>query len=184
MEDLTLFLVSILVSCLVFYLILSQLAPHPVQKHLQSPARVLFVTSHPDDEVMFFGPTILGLARTGCEIFLLVMSPGREKGHTRKKELYESCRILGIPMSNIIVMRHTKLKDDPTVRWREELVSNIILRHVASFNIDTVVTFDRHGVSGHRNHISLYYAVACFAMEVRTKKIFVSSFYEYLFISG
>ena len=166
MEDLTLFLVSILASCMAFYLIVSQLSPRPVQKHLQSPARVLFITSHPDDEVMFFGPTILGLAKTGCEIFLLVMSPGREKGHTRKKELYESCRILGIPMSNIIVMRHTKLKDDPTVRWREELVSNIILRHVASLNIDTVVTFDRHGISGHRNHVSLFYAVACFAMEV------------------
>ena len=27
-------------------------------------------------------------------------------------------------------MRHTKLKDDPTVRWREELVSDIILRQV------------------------------------------------------
>jgi len=172
MEDLTLFLVSILVCCMVFYLIVSQMSPHPIQKHLQSPSRVLFVTSHPDDEVMFFGPTILGLARTGCDIFLLVMSPGREKGHTRKKELYESCRILGIPMSNIIVMRHTKLQDDPTVRWREELVSNIILRHVASLDIDTVVTFDRHGVSGHRNHISLYYAVACFAMEDRERSVY------------
>jgi len=172
MEDLTLFLVSILASCMAFYLIVSQLSPRSVQKPQQSPARVLFVTSHPDDEVMFFGPTILGLAKTGCQIFLLVMSPGRERGHTRKKELYESCRILGIPMSNIIVMRHTKLKDDPTVRWREELVSNIILRHVASLNIDTVVTFDRHGVSGHKNHISLFYAVACFAMEDRDRSVY------------
>ena len=32
--------------------------------------------------------------------------------------------------SNVILMRHTKLKDDPTVRWREELVSDIILRQV------------------------------------------------------
>merc|ERR1712071_140657 len=55
-------------------------------------------------------------------------------------------------------MRHTKLKDDPSVRWREELVSDIILRQVASLSIDTCITFDRHGVSGHRNHISLYYA--------------------------
>ena len=28
------------------------------------------------------------------------------------------------------LIRHTKLKDDPTVRWREELVSDIILRQV------------------------------------------------------
>jgi len=172
MEDLTLFLISILVFCMAFYLIVSQLSPDPMQKHLQCPTRVLFVTSHPDDEVMFFGPTILGLAKAGCEIFLLVMSPGREKGHTRKHELYESCRILGIPMSNIIVMRHSKLKDDPTVRWREELVSTIILRHVTSLNIDTVVTFDRHGVSGHKNHVSLYYAVACFAIEDRERSVY------------
>ena len=98
-------------------------------------------------------------------------------------------------------MRHTKLKDDPTVRWREELVSDIILRQVqlvnslmgkcielsgnvvnifnlcqsfqvASLSIDTCVTFDRHGVSGHRNHISLYYALACLAMEDRERSVF------------
>ena len=32
--------------------------------------------------------------------------------------------------SNVTLIRHTKLKDDPTVRWREELVSDIILRQV------------------------------------------------------
>merc|ERR1712096_179570 len=31
---------------------------------------------------------------------------------------------------------------------------------------------DRHGVSGHRNHISLYYAVACFAMEDRERSVY------------
>ena len=34
-------------------------------------------------------------------------------------------------------MRHTKLKDDPTVRWREELVSDIILRQVLT-NISSI----------------------------------------------
>ena len=51
------------------------------------------------------------------------------------------------------------------MRWREELVSAIISRHTTSLNIDTVITFDRQGVSGHRNHISLYYAAACLAAE-------------------
>ena len=43
---------------------------------------------------------------------------------------------------------------------------------VASLSIDTCVTFDRHGVSGHRNHISLYYALACLAMEDRERSVF------------
>ena len=43
---------------------------------------------------------------------------------------------------------------------------------MASLSIDTCVTFDRHGVSGHRNHISLYYALACLAMEDRERSVF------------
>lgn len=174
MEDLTLVLVAIFVCCLAFYLFFSSFQSYQSLKELKSARRVLFVISHPDDEVMFFGPTILGLlrGRPRTEVYLLCMSPGREPGHTRKKELHASCAILGIPASNVIVMRHTKLKDDPTVRWREELVSDIILRQVASLDIDTVVTFDRHGVSGHRNHVSLYYAMACLAMEDRERSVF------------
>lgn len=171
MEELTLLLCTIFLSCLLFYLVFSGVQSYQSLKELSGAKRVLFVTSHPDDEVMFFGPTILGIVKK-CEVFLLCMSPGREPGHTRKQELFASCKVLGIPDSNIILMRHSKLRDDPSVRWREELVSDIILRQVASLAIDTVVTFDRHGVSGHRNHISLYYAMACLAMEDRERSVF------------
>jgi len=170
MEELTLLLVTILLSCLAFYLVVShtglyRLSAPPSQSGLTRASRVLFVTAHPDDEAMFFGPVLLGLRRAGCQLFLLVLSPGRESGHTRKVELYHSAAHLGIPQSNIVLVRHTKLRDDPGVRWREELVSAIISRHTTSLNIDTVITFDRQGVSGHRNHISLYYAAACLAAE-------------------
>jgi len=129
MEELTVLLFAIFIACLLFYLVFSGVQSYQSVKELQGAKRVLIITSHPDDEVMFFGPTILGLVRR-CEVFLLCMSPGREAGHTRKRELFDSCRLLGIPDSNVILMRHTKLKDDPTVRWREELVSDIILRQV------------------------------------------------------
>lgn len=40
--------------------------------------RVLIVTAHPDDEAMFFGPTILSLAnRPNCTIYLLCLSNGK-----------------------------------------------------------------------------------------------------------
>lgn len=39
--------------------------------------RVLVVTAHPDDECMFFGPTILSLAkRPNCTVYLLCLSNG------------------------------------------------------------------------------------------------------------
>lgn len=39
--------------------------------------RVLIVTAHPDDESMFFGPTILSLTkRKNCDVYLLCLSNG------------------------------------------------------------------------------------------------------------
>ena len=76
MEELTVLLFAIFIACLLFYLVFSGVQSYQSVKELQGAKRVLIITSHPDDEVMFFGPTILGLVRR-CEVFLLCMSPGQ-----------------------------------------------------------------------------------------------------------
>ena len=38
--------------------------------------KALFVTAHPDDECMFFSPTIYGLQKDGWEVYLLCLSTG------------------------------------------------------------------------------------------------------------
>ena len=38
--------------------------------------KVLVITAHPDDECMFFSPTILGLQDDGWEVYVLCMSTG------------------------------------------------------------------------------------------------------------
>uniref|UniRef100_A0A8D2LER9 N-acetylglucosaminylphosphatidylinositol deacetylase n=1 Tax=Varanus komodoensis TaxID=61221 RepID=A0A8D2LER9_VARKO len=70
--------------------------------------RALFVTAHPDDEAMFFAPTILCLAR--AELWLLCGSTGNyyHQGDIRKKELLESCMALGIPLSHVTIVDHSK----------------------------------------------------------------------------
>lgn len=40
-------------------------------------SRTLLVIAHPDDEAMFFAPTLLGLARLRHQVFLLCFSAGR-----------------------------------------------------------------------------------------------------------
>lgn len=40
-------------------------------------SRALVVIAHPDDEAMFFAPTMLGLARLEQQVFLLCFSSGR-----------------------------------------------------------------------------------------------------------
>ncbi|NXK08767.1 PIGL acetylase, partial [Herpetotheres cachinnans] len=81
------------------------------------------------------------------------------QGEIRKKELEQSCFLLGIPASNVTVIDHRDLPDDPAVEWDTQLLAAFVLKHVEGNNINLVVTFDVGGVSGHANHISLYTAL-------------------------
>lgn len=166
MEVLTAILLAVLGLCVTFY----ALVANARRKEISTAKRVLLVTSHPDDECMFFGPTILSLTKNpSVHLYLLCMSNGdfRNKGCVRKNELYAACSVLGIPEQNVTLLRYTKLRDDPSLRWREEIVSEVILQTVVAQDIDTVLTFDRYGVSGHKNHCSLFTALAFLCMERR-----------------
>uniref|UniRef100_A0A8C8SBR8 N-acetylglucosaminyl-phosphatidylinositol de-N-acetylase n=1 Tax=Pelusios castaneus TaxID=367368 RepID=A0A8C8SBR8_9SAUR len=123
--------------------------------------RALVLTAHPDDEAMFFAPTILSLGRLRAQLWLLCGSSGNyyNQGESRKKELIQSCVVLGIPPSNVTVIEHRDLPDDPAVEWDTHLLSTLLLKHIEANNINLVVTFDAGGVSGHANHIALYAAV-------------------------
>ncbi|KFQ40881.1 N-acetylglucosaminyl-phosphatidylinositol de-N-acetylase, partial [Mesitornis unicolor] len=81
------------------------------------------------------------------------------QGEIRKKELEQSCFLLGIPASNVTVIDHRDLPDDPAVEWDTQLLATFVLKHIEANNINLVVTFDAGGVSGHANHVSLYTAL-------------------------
>ncbi|XP_006033174.2 N-acetylglucosaminyl-phosphatidylinositol de-N-acetylase [Alligator sinensis] len=110
---------------------------------------------------MFFAPTLLSLGRLRARLWLLCSSSGNyyNQGEIRKRELEESCAVLGIPPSNVAVIDHRDLPDDPAVEWDTQLLSTFVLKHIETNNINLVVTFDAGGVSGHANHISLYAAL-------------------------
>lgn len=61
--------------------------------------------------------------------------------------------------------RNTELPDDRNVQWPTEIVAECILQHIEIYKINAVVTFDKHGISKHKNHISLYYAIAALCIE-------------------
>ena len=69
----------------------------------------------------------------------------------------------------LFIFSCTKLRDDPSpsLHWRDEIVSEVVLQTIESQDIDTVITFDRHGVSGHKNHCALYTAMAFLCLENR-----------------
>lgn len=125
----------------------------PIKK---AGTRCLLVVAHPDDETMFFGPTISSLLSKHSKIYVLCLSTGDfyGLGDTRKTEMFNACGRLGITSSNVTIMDIGDMKDGQ--KWETEKLARIILQYIEKLSADIVITFDQHGVSHHINHISCF----------------------------
>lgn len=81
--------------------------------------RVLVVIAHPDDECMFFGPTIVNLVKKNVYVYVLCLSEGDYygDGEIRSQELWKSCAELGLPPGNVRLFKSGFTPDDPLVDW-------------------------------------------------------------------
>ncbi|KAK3681590.1 putative deacetylase LmbE-like domain-containing protein [Podospora appendiculata] len=158
-------LVPPILQWIIAYLVGSDARILPPQ--LLAAKNLLIVTAHPDDECLFFAPSILGVldrnkAMTGG---LLVMSTGNNYGigEQRKLELMGSCKALGISDQRCVALDHADLQDNPTVWWDTPLIEGIVDKYVKKWDIDAILTFDEGGVSGHINHRAVSAAVSNYA---------------------
>ena len=125
---------------------------------------ILLITAHPDDECMFFSPTIVAIRKSLCSrrrLHLLCLTSGNADGlgKTRRGELEKAARVLGIASVHIHD-DHDRLPDSMTRRWSIDDASRIIKSCLGRHkDIGTVVTFDAFGVSGHPNHCDASLAV-------------------------
>ncbi|OCK77993.1 phosphatidylinositol glycan class L [Lepidopterella palustris CBS 459.81] len=135
--------------------------------------RICLLIAHPDDEAMFFAPTLLALTRPelGNHIKILCLSSGNADGlgDIRKKELVQSGLQLGLRgEDDILVIDDPDFPDSMTVTWHPLLISNLLtsafapkMASIPSTSaphtaIDVLITFDAEGISSHPNHKSLY----------------------------
>ena len=120
-----------------------------VEKHHQNPNKdkVCMVIAHPDDEAMFFVPTIKDLVSSGKTVSLICFSNGNYEGlgKEREKELKNSCDILGI--SSVKIINHKELQDGPNNKWSTHLIAEILGKHVKEEKYGTIITFDEFGIS-------------------------------------
>ncbi|XP_052103301.1 N-acetylglucosaminyl-phosphatidylinositol de-N-acetylase-like isoform X14 [Mytilus californianus] len=122
------------------------------------PRKILLITAHPDDECMFFSPTVQAETSKGNFVYVLCLSKGDyyKIGDKRTKELIKSCSVLGIPERNIRQVDHAKLPDSPSIDWDAEVLEKEIIAIIYGLQPNKVITFDSNGVSGHINHTALY----------------------------
>ena len=123
---------------------------------------LLLVVAHPDDECLFFSPTLRVLF-TQCHftLNLIVFSRGNHVGlgETRARELHGSCQMLNIAQDRCISLDLPQIQDNPKVWWSERELLPIIDKYVKKWSIDFLVSFDNGGISGHLNHRAVGSAV-------------------------
>eukprot|EP00891_Asterochloris_glomerata_P003035 jgi/Astpho2/3035/Aster-03343 len=122
---------------------------------------ILLVTAHPDDESLFFGPTITALRNAQQEVFLLCMTTGNAhgQGNLRRLELLEATRHFDIAQERVHLVNNTGLQDGHDVEWNITLVREIISEEARSRRAGTIISFDGAGVTGHKNHMAISSAV-------------------------
>lgn len=138
--------------------------------------RICLLIAHPDDEAMFFAPTVLALTEPslGNHVKILCLSSGDADGlgEARKKELVKSGMTLGLRNEDdVFIIESPDFPDSMTATWDEKKISNLLSSAFApnlskpmtkkssdqpTATIDVLVTFDSNGVSSHPNHISLF----------------------------
>lgn len=123
---------------------------------------VLLVIAHPDDECMFFIPTI---RRLSCPVHVLCLSTGNysDLGEVRRKELQQSCAHLRVGCT---VLDDERLQDGPN-RWDPADVAHALSSQPNIDEFSAILTFDRYGISGHNNHCDVHTGVRYFAARHR-----------------
>ncbi|KAK6459165.1 N-acetylglucosaminyl phosphatidylinositol de-N-acetylase [Scheffersomyces xylosifermentans] len=151
--------------------------PLPIQN-----STVYFIIGHPDDEVMFFSPSLVEIAKpkNGNDVKLVCFSTGdsvhESMGRIRSEELRQSARILGIDSDNVTIL--DTFKDGMNVTWDSNEIRDTLKDIVGvgkSQRPVVLITFDENGVSYHPNHISLYLGTVNFIKTYKNSdyKLFV-----------
>ncbi|KAL2860695.1 PIG-L family deacetylase [Aspergillus lucknowensis] len=156
--------------------------------------RICLLIAHPDDEAMFFAPTLLALTKPelGNHVKILCLSSGDADGlgHIRKGELTKSALRLGIRAeSDVLVLDEDRFRDSITTEWSKSDVASLLSSTFApntgtgtgtatkrnknnkdpgapTATIDILLTFDKSGISYHPNHRSLYHGAVHFLQQL------------------
>ena len=83
------------------------LRPYTANNFLWRSKKVLLVTAHPDDEALFFSPTLLAVPR-GVQVFSLCLSYGDSEGlgQVRKEEYHRALDVLKVPKNRRWILNH------------------------------------------------------------------------------
>lgn len=134
----------------------TDLASHLGRRH--DDLNILVLTAHPDDECMFFSPTILALQeQPGAKIRALSLSNGDAVGlgYLREQELVDSYAALGVDAKDVVCLDVPTLRDGMDEPWSPEEIARILSTRSDVLQANVILTFDNGGITRHPNHTPL-----------------------------
>nr|XP_002162673.3 N-acetylglucosaminyl-phosphatidylinositol de-N-acetylase [Hydra vulgaris]XP_012562871.2 N-acetylglucosaminyl-phosphatidylinositol de-N-acetylase [Hydra vulgaris] len=144
-------------------LILNNTNKTTLEMYFSEKTNVALVIAHPDDEVIFFSPTILQLKKQPhIKLYVVCVTEGNfyGLGPTRKKELYSSCNELGLESEEVLFVNDDNFYDNPSIRWNNtSILAKDLERILSKLNIGSILTFGPYGCSGHPNHRDVHLTV-------------------------
>lgn len=134
------------------------------QRSSANKTSLSLIVAHPDDEVMFFAPTLLQLnlmLPEAVDFNVICLSTGNADslGQTRERELKESVGHLFANSARNVQLFQFDYTDGKNVTWDAEAVSSTLENEVflpQHKEENVLLTFDPYGVSSHPNHISCH----------------------------
>ncbi|KAJ5246568.1 hypothetical protein N7468_001551 [Penicillium chermesinum] len=189
--------IAVALSALLLFWSFSATSSSPFTRNFPSlhGKRICLLIAHPDDEAMFFAPTVLALTKPelGNHLKILCLSTGDADGlgETRRKELTKSALHLGLRSEEdvLVIDDPSRFPDSMSKSWPEEDISGLLATAFApevaatlngtakknsskppSATIDVLLTFDKEGISNHPNHRSLYHGARHFIRSLMQDK--------------
>jgi N-acetylglucosaminylphosphatidylinositol deacetylase len=121
-----------------------------------SPFSLLLVIAHPDDESMFFAPTVVAAVHSGARVHVLSLTDGAGGGcpRVRARELAEAVAALGARPADARVAAVRGVRDGLREVWDGAAAAAAVSAAAARARARAVVTFDARGVTGHANPVA------------------------------
>ena len=124
----------------------------------------LLVTAHPDDEAMFFIPTLRNIlsSNEGTIIQILCLSNGDYRdvsdGPMRTKEMLRACSVIGVhcktqDVSAVTVLNDARMKDGPNEVWSSDLVSESVMDHICNHIIPKIAIRDNRSAKPQHEYL-------------------------------
>lgn len=131
LDPVTWLVIKIFIVAFPFYMLYQAFLKSKVLHYSQPEIKgqnIIFVIAHPDDEAMFFVPTIRHLQKQN-RLYLLCLSNGNFAGlgKIRERELEKSCEYLGFVEPPTIV-EDPDLMDGMQSIWPKDVICNQIDR--------------------------------------------------------